>query len=64
MKSPKIATHLCETKLWTSSLGKGAKQKANQSVCLGYVFKLVEEVVAGIIGIFVQNQMFCICNGR
>jgi len=55
MKSPKIATHLCQTKLWTSSLGKGAKQKANQSVYPSYVFKLVEEVVARIIRIFVEN---------
>jgi hypothetical protein len=36
-------------------LGKGAKQKANQSVYPSYVFKLVEEVVARIIGIFVEN---------
>jgi hypothetical protein len=64
MKSPKIATHLCETKLWTSSLEKGAKQKENQSVYLGYVFKLVEEVVVGIVGIFVENQKLCIHNGR
>jgi hypothetical protein len=64
MKSPKIATHMCETKLWTSSLGKGAKQKANQSVYLGYVFKLVEDVFAGIVGIFVENQKLCIHNGR
>jgi hypothetical protein len=64
MKSPKIATYLCEIKLWTSSLGKGAKQKANQSVYLGYMFKLGEEVVVGIVGIFVENQKFCICNGR
>ncbi len=64
MKFPKIATHLCEIKLWTSSLGKGAKQKANQSVYLGYVFKLVEEAIAGIVGIFVENQKFCIHNGR
>jgi len=61
---PKIAIHLCETKLWTSSLGKGAKQRANQSVYLGYVFKLVEEVVAGIVGISMENQKLRICNGR
>jgi hypothetical protein len=28
------------------------------------VFKLVEEVVLGIVGIFVENQKFRICNGR
>jgi len=55
MKSPKIPTYSSKTKLWTLSLGKGATQRAIQSVYPSYMFKITEEFVARIIGIYVEN---------